>query len=271
MRIPIVDVFAGPGGLGEGLSSLRTKQGRRAFEITLSIEKDPIAYQTLLLRNFFRFFPTGEVPKDYYLKLQQKIDTKELFSRHPRAAMFARSESWNATLGDDSSAPLGLLRKCITTALEHQSEWVLIGGPPCQAYSLVGRARNKGVVGYSLAEDPKARLYLEYLQIIGDFWPSVFVMENVKGLLSSKIEGELVFDRICQDLRDPADAMARNGRMRQKRKKHTYKLCALTLPKPKRLKIPVLARLSLFIYFPRRFLLQNAMVRSHASFAAAAS
>ncbi|MFM7461439.1 MAG: DNA cytosine methyltransferase [Burkholderiales bacterium] len=185
--------------------------------------------------------------------------------------MFARSESWNATLGDDSSAPLGLLRKCITTALEHQSEWVLIGGPPCRAYSLVGRARNKGIVGYSLAEDPKARLYLEYLQIIGDFWPSVFVMENVKGLLSSKIEGELVFDRICQDLRDPADAMARNGRMRQKRKKHTYKLCALTLPKPKRLKIPVLARLSLFIYFPRRFLLQNAMVRSHASFAAAAS
>ena len=66
--------------------------------------------------------------------------------------------------------------------------WVLIGGPPCQAYSLVGRARrtNDG----TFAEDKKHFLYREYLDILKRFKPAVFVMENVKGLLSAGHGGE---------------------------------------------------------------------------------
>ena len=52
MPIPIIDLFAGPGGLGEGFSSVLDEKGNRTFQIKLSIEKDPYAHQTLRLRSF---------------------------------------------------------------------------------------------------------------------------------------------------------------------------------------------------------------------------
>ncbi|HMP16219.1 MAG TPA: DNA cytosine methyltransferase, partial [Gemmatales bacterium] len=62
--------------------------------------------------------------------------------------------------------------------------------------------------------------YREYLRIIAGFWPTAFVMENVRGLLSAKLSGESVFERICGDLRDPAAALGRKS-------PHTYTLHAL--------------------------------------------
>ena len=58
MPIPIIDLFAGPGGLGEGFASLRCRL-RPLFKIGLSIEKDFFAHQTLELRAFFRQFPAS--------------------------------------------------------------------------------------------------------------------------------------------------------------------------------------------------------------------
>lgn len=66
MPIPVIDLFAGPGGLGEGFSSITRDDGTRAFKIKLSIEKDDHAHRTLELRAFFREFPHGEAPGDYY-------------------------------------------------------------------------------------------------------------------------------------------------------------------------------------------------------------
>ena len=54
MPIPIIDLFAGPGGFGEGFSSLRDHKRQPVFKIALSIEKDPIAHRTLMLRAVFR-------------------------------------------------------------------------------------------------------------------------------------------------------------------------------------------------------------------------
>ena len=64
--IPIIDLFAGPGGLGEGFSSVKDKHGNRIFEIKLSIEKDEHAHKTLRLRSFYRQFTKEEVPDLYY-------------------------------------------------------------------------------------------------------------------------------------------------------------------------------------------------------------
>jgi len=64
--IPIIDVFAGPGGLGVGFSSYTVQNGKQTFEIALSVEKDIHAHSTLELRSFFRKFPKGKVPDDYY-------------------------------------------------------------------------------------------------------------------------------------------------------------------------------------------------------------
>ena len=52
--IPIIDLFAGPGGLGEGFSSVTNDDGSPAFRIGLSIEKEPSAHKTLTLRAVFR-------------------------------------------------------------------------------------------------------------------------------------------------------------------------------------------------------------------------
>lgn len=80
---------------------------------------------------------------------------------------------------------------------------VLIGGPPCQAYSVVGRARNRGEKDYVAENDHRHFLYEEYLHVIAEFKPAVFVMENVKGILSSQVGDGQIFQRILSDLRKP--------------------------------------------------------------------
>jgi DNA (cytosine-5)-methyltransferase 1 len=83
---------------------------------------------------------------------------------------------------------------------------VLIGGPPCQAYSLAGRSRLRGKSAKELKafeSDKRHFLYTEYLRIIQQFEPSVFVMENVKGMLNSTHGGSSIFERIMGDLREP--------------------------------------------------------------------
>src|SRR6185369_13304417 len=83
-------------------------------------------------------------------------------------------------------------------------EFLLIGGPPCQAYSLVGRSRIVGEKGRTEYEkDHRHFLYREYLRIIAKHQPAVFVMENVKGLLSANVGGQAMFPLIRKDLEDP--------------------------------------------------------------------
>ncbi|MGH2959236.1 MAG: DNA cytosine methyltransferase, partial [Solirubrobacterales bacterium] len=80
--IPVIDLFAGPGGLGEGFSSLTEPEGGRRFEVRVSIEKDEIAHKTLSLRALFRSFPDGKVPDCYYDYVRGKITREQLFA-HP--------------------------------------------------------------------------------------------------------------------------------------------------------------------------------------------
>ena len=81
--IPAIDVFAGPGGLGEGFDSFRDDDGEKPFAIRLSIEKDHFAHKTLELRSFFRQFSDKNVPDDYYEYLRGNIQREELFKKYP--------------------------------------------------------------------------------------------------------------------------------------------------------------------------------------------
>jgi DNA (cytosine-5)-methyltransferase 1 len=201
--VPVIDLFAGPGGLGEGFSFLY-EGDMPYFKIVLSIEKDSNAHSTLELRSFFRQFYPKEVPEDYYRFLRQEISRSELFDKYPEQAEKARSEAKLATLG---GTDVTLVDQWIQEALHgDRKKWVLIGGPSCQAYSLAGRSRNKGKRGYEPAEDERHYLYREYLRIISKHWPSVFGMENVKGLLSAQVDGQRLFDKIYEDLENPGKA-----------------------------------------------------------------
>lgn len=198
--IPIIDLFAGPGGLGEGFMSVTDKQGRRRFKIALSIEKDEFAHQTLTLRSFLRQFDYKKLPEEYYSFVRGEMSIDELYNLYPEQIKVARHEAWKTELGPKTPHPI--VDKRIKDALKGEKDFVLIGGPPCQAYSLVGRARRQEAEGLN-RDDPRVYLYREYYRILAVHNPPVFVMENVKGILSSKVDNEGIFKQLIADLQDP--------------------------------------------------------------------
>ena len=149
--IKVIDIFAGPGGLCEGFAAVTDGKGKSVFDVALSIEKDEQAHATLLLRTFFRQFPDGP-PADYYRRLRGEIDQDSLFKAYPAEAKRATSRSWHATLGVGGQ-DRATVRKRIDQTLGSDTNWVLIGGPPCQAYSIAGRSRNQGKADYDPAKD----------------------------------------------------------------------------------------------------------------------
>ncbi len=207
--IPIVDLFAGPGGLGEGFSSVEGDP----FRIIVSAEMESSAHQTLRLRAFYRNLRRqgSEFLAPYYRFCNEGVDDPfhpdtKLDEVAERARREAEHEARQLTLGDkDDNQTLDKILK--EQGLSGASPWVLIGGPPCQAYSLVGRSRNRGKLDYKPEEDHRHFLYREYLRIIQQYRPAVFVMENVKGILSSKVDGKQIFHTILHDLADPDKAL----------------------------------------------------------------
>ncbi len=202
----VIDVFAGPGGLGEGFSALGYDAGKPSFRLALSIEKDPTAHSTLLLRSFYRQFDPEIIPPEYWSYARGEITKAELFDFYPQQAKAAAEEAQCIELG---KTPPQEVKNLISQRLNGSEKWVLVGGPPCQAYSLIGRARMQNT-NPDFEDDVRHFLYKEYLRIIADHRPPVFVMENVKGILSAQHSGKKIIKSILSDLRKPD--VAANGR-----------------------------------------------------------
>ncbi|MHB1084926.1 MAG: DNA cytosine methyltransferase [Thiobacillus sp.] len=198
--IPIVDLFAGPGGLGEGFSAL---DDGNAFRILVSAEMEASAHQTLRLRAFYRILKRqGGKALDSYYRFCNGESELPWDVKSAKAWEEAEKEARRITLGSvEGNRELNTIIE--KSGLGPTKPWVLIGGPPCQAYSLVGRARNRGKSDYCAEDDHRHFLYREYLKIIQRYKPAIFVMENVKGILSSKVGGQKIFHTILRDLVDP--------------------------------------------------------------------
>lgn len=140
--IPVIDLFAGPGGMSEGFSSLRDENGEPVFRSIMSIEMERTAHATLRLRAFARRLmdADGRLPQDYidYLGTPSSENLERLKDSHPEEWAAAEAEAIQGTLkeGDDEFVEMAKKR-----LQGYDGPLVLIGGPPCQAYSLVGRAR----------------------------------------------------------------------------------------------------------------------------------
>jgi DNA (cytosine-5)-methyltransferase 1 len=224
MKIPLIDIFAGPGGLGEGFSSFADSAENHPFSIALSIEKDRHAHETLRLRALSRHLPR---PTKALAELFNRgAAWKQFVAAFPAQAHAADMEARQLELGPQSASTA---RGWIANELEDTDIWVLVGGPPCQAYSIVGRSRNKGNAEYVPEADTRQTLYVEYLQILADQAPPVFVMENVKGLLSARLDSSRIFDRIRDDLQLPHRAMQREGRRAGSRRPR-YAIHSLVVP-----------------------------------------
>ena len=195
----IVDLFAGPGGLGEGFASLRVGE-HFPFQIGISVEKETSAHRTLTLRAFVRAYAErhGTMPKAY-VDFHADHSAEPDWSTVDAAAWdHATSEARCLELGTEPAAEA--IDSVIARLRKDFDDTILIGGPPCQAYSLVGRARANGKIGYVPEEDARHYLFREYIRVLDRLRPAAFVMENVKGMLSSTIESRMVFEMLMEDL-----------------------------------------------------------------------
>jgi DNA (cytosine-5)-methyltransferase 1 len=196
--IAIFDLFSGPGGLGEGFSAMRNRAGEPRYQIDTSIEKESSAHRTLRLRAFLRGLRV--FPAEYYAWLAGETTEPDWQKLYPSEWEAAENEALCLELGTPEASPT-IDDRIRAIRAEHGGRTLLIGGPPCQAYSLVGRARNLGKVGYETDLDHRNFLYDEYVKVLTALAPAVFVMENVKGILSATGKGTVIFTQVLADLR----------------------------------------------------------------------
>lgn len=196
----VVDLFAGPGGLGEGFLSLDVR-GQRPFRIGFSIEKEQSAHETLTLRAFLRQYRIrhGKLPRAFVEFHAGRIVRPDWSKVDADAWRAACMETHCVELGTEAGSRA--VARAVARLDRECSDTVLIGGPPCQAYSLVGRARAKGKIGYKPEEDERHYLFREYIRVLDQLQPAAFVMENVKGMLSSTVESRRIFEMLMEDLR----------------------------------------------------------------------
>lgn len=221
MTIPVIDLFSGPGGLGEGFAGL---EDGKDFHIVVSAEMDEAAHKTLQLRSFYRHLKADGLHLQTYYDYCNGIKDEPTTDRTAGIWKLAEKEARRIELGtEEGNRELDeLLRK----GVKMHSDCVLIGGPPCQAYSLVGRSRNMGKKNYRPEDDHRHFLYREYLRVLQKVRPAVFVMENVKGILSSRVGESRIFHDILLDLVDPDAALTG----RKGREEDCYRVCSLVNP-----------------------------------------
>jgi DNA (cytosine-5)-methyltransferase 1 len=204
--IPVVDLFAGPGGLNEGFTSVADGD---FFRTAASFEMDPVACRTLRLRSALRTIRSaeGRFPKTYMDFLDGRMSFDQFIADGAMRAAWkdAGEEVYNVELGPDSHEVTEEAIERRLNTFDRREDFVLLGGPPCQAYSLAGRSRRGKSADFEA--DVKHFLFREYLHIIRQFRPAAFVMENVKGLLSSthsrsESAGNRMFDLILSDMVD---------------------------------------------------------------------
>lgn len=213
MTIPVVDLFAGPGGLNEGFAGLQRDgdgtSGAAVFDTIASFEMDQSACATLRLRSAYRHARdsgTDLAPYYAFLRGERTLGDLEDHASFGPALRKSREHVHGLELGPETrSDAIHLIDKALKGHASPDEPWVLVGGPPCQAYSLAGRSRRANDASFE--DDKKHFLYREYLHILARFRPPVFVMENVKGLLSSMHSGTGMFTKILGDLSRPAPGL----------------------------------------------------------------
>lgn len=163
-----IDLFAGAGGLSEGFI-------RAGFEPVAHVEIEKSACYTLKTRVAYHYLKSVNRYDEYVAYLKGEISRKELYSKIPQELL---NSVINLPIGGEYNPAI---HKAIEKQLNGNTVDLIIGGPPCQAYSLVGRARSKdGMKG-----DKRNYLYVHYGKFLERYTPKVFVFENVLGLQSA--------------------------------------------------------------------------------------
>lgn len=198
MSIPLVGLFAGAGGMIEGFHPARDPNSQ--FHLVLAIDKSPDACRTLWLRMVLRLLVQAGAADAYRKAVVSRSPEEHLRANRPAEAALADSIIWQAELGAEGNGTTKELHERIRKALKGADHWILVGGPPCQAFSRAGKARRRGDASYRIEDDPRVRLYRQYLDVLRVHRPTAFVLENVPDLLKTKLDGQLFRKELLEDL-----------------------------------------------------------------------
>lgn len=168
MNNKIIDLFAGAGGLSEGFR-------RNNFDIVAHVEMDKDASLTLKTREAFYYCKNHNKMSLYYKYLRKEITRDEFYSKIPKEIL---DKVINKEISKETI--ISIFNK-IDHLIENEPILGIIGGPPCQAYSVAGRSRKKD----KMKDDPRNYLYLYYLEFLKKYQPLFFVFENVQGIFSA--------------------------------------------------------------------------------------
>ena len=167
----ILDLFSGAGGLSEGFF-------REDATFVGHVEADAHACDTLRTRTAYWNLKKENRLNIYHDYLLKKISRDELWNK---ANITNSNDVINSTISDETFDDITNKIKSNLKDKNLDQVDVIIGGPPCQAYSVVGRARMKENVSC----DPRNLLYQYYVRFLEEFKPKMFVFENVPGLKSA--------------------------------------------------------------------------------------
>lgn len=175
-----IDLFAGPGGLSEGFY-------QAGFDIVCSVDNDKWAAKTLRTRVLFRIL--GDIGKKslYRDYVCGNRSFEQICNIIPDAAEVIKMSVLEETISERS-------RNRILHEIQKRMKYrgvnsisVLLGGPPCQLYSLIGRARYASMKE-KYYRDRRRRLFEDYIFFLKELKPDIFVFENVYGIVSSEFK-----------------------------------------------------------------------------------
>ena len=215
MKLQYIDLFCGAGGLGEGFN-------QSGFRSSFHIDSDPFSIETVKLREAYNYLSKENKLNKYYEYLRKcngPFTSSELCEQDNTLNAVLKRKTSNQKITHDN---IDKIIETIKNSIGQSSNAVIIGGPPCQAYSHAKRSRmrkpthglqdeelkkadvkNKALINKHL-KDERHWLYSLYLKIIHDVKPAAFVYENVPGILTAKsgnIDNQSrIIDLISKDL-----------------------------------------------------------------------
>lgn len=170
-----IDLFAGAGGLSEGF----IQSGYRPIA---HVEMNEYAAKTIETRIAYYYLKENGNLDSYYQYERNEISREQLLELIP-------DEELKTVINKEMSESTikGIFQTIDTIIAEKEIEQVdvIIGGPPCQAYSLVGRAQSSHML-VPMEEDPRNELYKMYVQFLNKYKPRMFVFENVAGIKTAR-------------------------------------------------------------------------------------
>lgn len=163
-----IDLFAGAVGLSEGFLE-------NGFVPIAHVEMDTAANYTLKTRTAYHYLKSISAENNYESYLKGEISRQELYQLIPNELL---NGVINASISEKNNPSIF---EAIDRCLEKKELDLILGGPPCQAYSLIGRARDE----FNMKKDSRNFLYVQYASYLEKYKPKIFVFENVLGLKSA--------------------------------------------------------------------------------------